>query len=163
MSDDGAATTKSPTANRALTWACIAFAAAVGVHGLDHLRRGMVASPPSIMIGGMIQGVFVVAAVVLVVRRHRLAPEAAIVVGAFRIRARVADFSTQLSGQLHFRAADQRHVVLLAHGRRRNRQRADSRLCRCTGTAPRPGCLNQLPCGASSHQTRIQSTSMSAG
>jgi hypothetical protein len=81
MSDDGAATTKSPTANRALTWARIAFAAAVGVHGLDHLRRGMVASPPSIMIGGMIQGVFVVAAVVLVVRRHRLAPEAAIVVG----------------------------------------------------------------------------------
>jgi len=81
MSDDRAATKESMTANRALTWACIAFAAAVGVHGLDHLRRGIAASQPPIMIGGMIQGVFVVAATVLVLRQRRMAPEAATVVG----------------------------------------------------------------------------------
>jgi uncharacterized membrane protein YphA (DoxX/SURF4 family) len=69
------------TANRSLTAAMIAFAAAFTLHGIDHLRRGMAASPPSIMVGGMIQGLFVIFAVVLVLRRHRLAPQAAIVVG----------------------------------------------------------------------------------
>jgi hypothetical protein len=67
--------------NRSMTWAAIAFAAAFSLHGIDHMRRGMAASPPSIMIGGMIQGVVVVAAVVLVLRQHRWASEAAIVVG----------------------------------------------------------------------------------
>jgi protein-S-isoprenylcysteine O-methyltransferase Ste14 len=67
--------------NRSMTWAAIAFAAAFSLHGIDHLRRGMAASPPSIMIGGMIQGVVVVAAVVLVLRQHRWASEAAMVVG----------------------------------------------------------------------------------
>ena len=69
------------TAQRFMTVAMIAFAAAFIVHGIDHLRRGMAASPPSIMVGGMLQGFFVVFAVVLVLRRHRLAPQAAIVVG----------------------------------------------------------------------------------
>jgi hypothetical protein len=64
-----------------MTAAMIAFAAAFTLHGIDHLRRGMAASPPSIMVGGMLQGLFVVFAVVLVWRRHRLAPQAAIVVG----------------------------------------------------------------------------------
>jgi hypothetical protein len=41
----------------------------------------MVAMPPSIMLGGMLQGVFVLAAIVLVVRHHRWAPQAAILVG----------------------------------------------------------------------------------
>ena len=67
--------------NRSMTWAAIAFAAAFSLHGIDHLRRGMAASPPSVMIGGMIQGVVVVAAVVLVLRQHRWASAAAIVVG----------------------------------------------------------------------------------
>lgn len=66
---------------RSLTVAMIAFAAAFGIHGIDHMRRGMEASPPSIMLGGMLQGVFVVAAVVLVLRHHRWAPQAAILVG----------------------------------------------------------------------------------
>jgi hypothetical protein len=81
MSDDRDSKTDSPAANRATTWAMIAFAAAFGLHGIDHLRRGMAASQPSIMIGGMIQGAFVVTAVVLVLRQHRWASEAAIVVG----------------------------------------------------------------------------------
>jgi hypothetical protein len=69
------------TAHRPMTAAMIAFATAFTLHGIDHLRRGMAASPPSIMVGGMLQGLFVVFAVVLVWRRHRLAPQAAIVVG----------------------------------------------------------------------------------
>ena len=64
-----------------LRWAAIAFVIGFGIHGLDHLRRGMSASPPFIMVGGMIQGLFVVVAVVMALTRHRRAPEAAIAVG----------------------------------------------------------------------------------
>ena len=66
---------------RRLTIAAMAFAAGFGVHGLDHLRRGMAASPTAVMIGGMVQGVFVVVAVLLVLRHDRRAPEFAIFVG----------------------------------------------------------------------------------
>jgi hypothetical protein len=64
-----------------LHWAAIAFAVGFGIHGLDHVRRGMSASPPFIMVGGMIQGLFVAVAVVMALTRHRRAPEAAIAVG----------------------------------------------------------------------------------
>lgn len=64
-----------------LRWAAIAFAIGFGIHGLDHMRRGMSASPPFIMVGGMIQGLFVAAAVVMALTRHRRAPEAAIAIG----------------------------------------------------------------------------------
>ncbi|HXY63430.1 MAG TPA: hypothetical protein VEI45_03475 [Mycobacterium sp.] len=64
-----------------LRWAAIAFAIGFGIHGLDHVRRGMSASPPFIMVGGMIQGLFVAVAVVMALTRHRRAPEAAIAVG----------------------------------------------------------------------------------
>jgi hypothetical protein len=66
---------------RYLRWAAILFAIGFGIHGLDHLRRGMSASPPAIMVGGMIQGLFVVAAVVMAITGGRRAPEAAIAVG----------------------------------------------------------------------------------
>jgi hypothetical protein len=72
------------SANRYLRWAAIAFAIGWGVHVLDHLRRGMSASPHAIMVGGMIQGVFVVVAIAMAVTgrpRRRWAPDAAIVVG----------------------------------------------------------------------------------
>ncbi|SOX54290.1 hypothetical protein MAAFP003_2966 [Mycobacterium ahvazicum] len=62
-----------PQADRALTVAMIAFVAAFGPHGIDRFRRGMPASPPAVMVGGMIQGVFVVVALVLVLRQHRSA------------------------------------------------------------------------------------------
>lgn len=64
-----------------LRWAAIAFVIGFGIHGLDHLRRGMSASPPFIMVGGMIQGLFVAVAVVMAATRRRRAPEAAIAVG----------------------------------------------------------------------------------
>lgn len=66
---------------RRLTIAAMAFAAGFGVHGLDHMRRGMAASPTAVMIGGTVQGVFVVVAVLLVLRHHRRAPEFAVFVG----------------------------------------------------------------------------------
>ncbi len=66
---------------RRLTIAAIAFAVGFGVHGLDHLRRGMAASPTAVMIGGLVQGVFVVVAVALALRHHRRAPEFAVFVG----------------------------------------------------------------------------------
>jgi len=66
---------------RSMTVAMMVFAGAFLLHGFDHLRRGMDASPPSIMVGGTLQGVFVVVAVVLVLRHHRWASQAAIVVG----------------------------------------------------------------------------------
>ncbi|GAA4535944.1 hypothetical protein GCM10023161_10130 [Mycobacterium paraffinicum] len=59
----------------------IGFAAAYVLHAIDHLRRGMAASPPSIMVGGTIQGIIVLVAVVLVLRHHPRACEAAIAVG----------------------------------------------------------------------------------
>src|SRR6201993_4131954 len=64
-----------------LRWAAIAFAIGFGIHGLDHMRRGMSASPPFIMVGGMIQGLFVAIAVVMALTRHRRAPQAATAVG----------------------------------------------------------------------------------
>jgi hypothetical protein len=69
------------TARRSLAAAVIVFVAAFGLHGIDHLRRGMAASPPPIMVGGMVQGFFVVIAVVLVLRHQRWASESAMVVG----------------------------------------------------------------------------------
>lgn len=66
---------------RRLTTAAIAFAAGFGLHGIDHLQRGMAASPTAVMIGGMVQGVFVAVAVVLVLRHHHRPPEVAIAVG----------------------------------------------------------------------------------
>ena len=66
---------------RALRWAAVFFAAGWGVHLGDHLRRGMAASPHAIMVGGTIQGVFVVVAILMAVTGRRRAPEAAIVVG----------------------------------------------------------------------------------
>jgi hypothetical protein len=67
--------------DRYLRWAAMAFVFGWGVHVLDHLRRGMSASPHAVMVGGMIQGAFVVAAVLMALTGLRLATEAAIAVG----------------------------------------------------------------------------------
>lgn len=68
-------------AERSPTMAMIAFTAAFGLHGVDHFRRGMTASPPSVMVGGIIQGIFVVMALVLVLRQHPWTAQAAYLVG----------------------------------------------------------------------------------
>jgi uncharacterized membrane protein YozB (DUF420 family) len=71
----------SSTAGRSTAIAALVFTAALGLHSIDHLRRGMAASPPSIMVGGIIQGIFVAIALALILRHHRLSHDAAIVVG----------------------------------------------------------------------------------
>jgi hypothetical protein len=69
------------SASRSLGWAAILFVSGWGVHVLDHLRRGMSSAPHAIMVGGTIQGIFVVAAIVMALTRRRRAPDAAILVG----------------------------------------------------------------------------------
>ena len=66
---------------RSLRWAAMLFAIGWGIHVLDHLRRGMSSAPHAIMVGGTVQGLFVVVAVVMALTHRRWAPEAAIVVG----------------------------------------------------------------------------------
>ncbi len=68
-------------AARYLRWAAALFAVGWGVHVVDHLRRGMSASPPAIMVGGMLQGVFVVAAIWMAFAGRDRAPEWALGVG----------------------------------------------------------------------------------
>jgi hypothetical protein len=64
-----------------LRWAAIAFVIGFGIHGLDHLRRGMSASPMFIMVGGSVQALFVAAAAVMVFTHRTRASLAAILVG----------------------------------------------------------------------------------
>lgn len=69
------------TSNRLLRWAAIAFVVGWAIHGLDHFRRGMSASPPFIMGAGTVQAVLVVIAIIMVLRHHPRAPQAAVIVG----------------------------------------------------------------------------------
>jgi len=62
-------------------WAAIAFGVALAVHGADHLRRGMAATPPAVMIAGSVQLPLAAVTLVLVFTRSRWAPHAAIAVG----------------------------------------------------------------------------------
>jgi hypothetical protein len=57
------------------------FTVAVLFHGADHLRRGVHAAGDDVFWLGTLGIVFECAVVVLVVQRHRRAPEAALVVG----------------------------------------------------------------------------------
>lgn len=63
---------------RASSWA---FLFGWGLHVIDHLRRGMSASPTFVMVGGMAQGVIVVIAIGMALRDHPRAPDAAIITG----------------------------------------------------------------------------------
>lgn len=67
--------------DRFLRWAAVAFAIGFSVHGLDHLRRGITASPTFVMVVGLVQGVFVVYAVRMTLKGRPGAPRAAIFVG----------------------------------------------------------------------------------
>ncbi len=66
---------------RSLRWAAILFAVGWGVHVVDHLRRGMSAAPHAVMVGGMLQGVFVVVAILLALTGRDRAPQWAMGVG----------------------------------------------------------------------------------
>jgi hypothetical protein len=62
-------------------WAAVIFAVALGLHGADHLRRGMNAVPPAVMLAGSVQLVGAVITIILVVLRNRWASHAAIAIG----------------------------------------------------------------------------------
>lgn len=47
---------ESAPSSRYIKVAAIAFAIAFGLHGADHLLRGMATSPMPVMVGGLIQG-----------------------------------------------------------------------------------------------------------
>src|SRR5437764_14255541 len=55
--------------------------AAIGVHGADHLRRGIDVSTHVVLTAGAIQALAGVIAALMVFRRHRLAPVVAVFVG----------------------------------------------------------------------------------
>jgi hypothetical protein len=79
-SAEGARPAAGP-AERFLRLAAVAFAAAVAIHGLDHLRRGLADQSTSVIAAGTIQGFLGALTVGLVWLRHPWAPAAAIVVG----------------------------------------------------------------------------------
>ncbi len=64
-----------------LSLTAVVFAVAVTVHGTDHLRRGVDATSGVVLGAGATQFVIAALAVVLVFRRHRLAPAVAVAVG----------------------------------------------------------------------------------
>jgi hypothetical protein len=68
-------------AERRLRVTAVVFAVALVVHGADHLRRGIDVVTDVVRGAGATQAVLVALTVVLVFRRHRLAPLVAVIVG----------------------------------------------------------------------------------
>jgi hypothetical protein len=67
--------------DRTLKRSAVLFAIGFGIHGVDHMIRGMSASPLAVMIGGYTQGVFVIIALAMVLTGRYRAPEMAVGVG----------------------------------------------------------------------------------
>ncbi len=67
--------------DRLLRYSAVAFIVAVAIHGADHAHRGAGVLTPQVRWGGLIQLVLGALAVGLVMRRHRWAAIAAMVVG----------------------------------------------------------------------------------
>jgi hypothetical protein len=61
--------------------ATVAFAIALGVHGIDHLRRGLDVVQVLVALGGTVQMILTAIIVVLVQREHRWALTAATLLG----------------------------------------------------------------------------------
>ena len=57
------------------------MAVALLLHGADHMRRGMNVVPPAVMVGGTLQLLLAAVTIVLVFRRNRWAPLAAVGIG----------------------------------------------------------------------------------
>jgi hypothetical protein len=66
---------------RIFDWTAVFFAAALLLHGADHLRRGMNVIRPAVMIGGTLQLILAVVTIALVIARNRWAPYAAVAIG----------------------------------------------------------------------------------
>ena len=112
---------ESAPSSRYIKVAAIAFAIAFGLHGADHLLRGMATSPMPVLVGGLIQGIFVVVAVALILRERPLALPGRHLRGlrqrrAVRVRAPAADVCGRLSGRLRLRTADWLRRFAIATG-----------------------------------------------
>ena len=64
-----------------LRGAGLVFALGFTLHALDHVRRGLDASPPRVLVVGTIQGVLVALAILMALRGHPRAPIAAVLAG----------------------------------------------------------------------------------
>jgi uncharacterized membrane protein (DUF485 family) len=71
----------SKNTNLFFRWAAMAFGVALAIHGADHLRRGIAATPPAVMIAGSAQLLLAAVTLALVFTASRWAPYAAIAVG----------------------------------------------------------------------------------
>ena len=70
-------------AEKRLRWAAVVCAAAVAIHGADHLRRGITAEPWSVQVAGTLQLILVGLSVWMTFSRRPGAAELAIAVGYF--------------------------------------------------------------------------------
>jgi hypothetical protein len=71
----------APPADRQLMGAALVFAVAVGLHTLDHLRRGTDSTPKDVFVAGILAFVVEVGVVVVVFMRRPEAPLVAAVAG----------------------------------------------------------------------------------
>jgi predicted Na+-dependent transporter len=63
-----------------LRTAALLYGAAIAIHVVDHLRRGVSASPRSVLVAGAVSFVFQALAIAAVLARHRLAAVLALAV-----------------------------------------------------------------------------------
>lgn len=64
-----------------LRGAAIFFAVGFAIHNADHIRRGASSVTPELFVAGNLAAVVSVVTIVLVLRRHRLAPQIAVAAG----------------------------------------------------------------------------------
>jgi hypothetical protein len=69
------------TDDRILRYAAVFFLIGFAVHNADHIRRGVSSVTPELFVAGNLAAVISVAAIVLVLRGHRLAAQVAVAAG----------------------------------------------------------------------------------
>ncbi len=67
--------------DRILRYAAVFFLIGFAVHNADHIRRGVNSVTPELFVAGNLAAVVSIVAIVLVLRRHRLAAEVAVLAG----------------------------------------------------------------------------------
>jgi len=67
--------------DRILRYAAVFFLVGFAVHNADHIRRGASSVTPELFVAGNLAAVVSITAIVLVLRRHRLAAQVAVAAG----------------------------------------------------------------------------------
>jgi hypothetical protein len=78
---DGARGEPRDPAQKALRITAFLYLAGYGIHGADHLARGMDKTPPAVAFAGLLGFIGGIFAIALLVRRHRLSAPLAVAVG----------------------------------------------------------------------------------